>query len=590
MVSRFDTGEEVITVTGLSFDYEKAQKYLLSGSFVEHPKYGRQFSILTIERCLPSNEKEVISYLSSKSFPGIGKKAAQKIYEHFGDETLRILREDPDRIEELDLSLKQQLSLRDGLQELDDPENDTLFYLVSNGFNSNDAHKIFDKFRFECKEIAMDNPFRFYNEIYAISFETVKKFARKIEFPDSESKYKEAFLLYILNEYTFNTGNIYVTYEELQDHLYHYGRMNDLDEIIERAISHQYLIVEENMIYLAQDYADESFIASYLKSMDNDFHIDDTMIKEAINDLENAYSITYDDEQKNAISNFLTNSFSIIIGGPGTGKTTIIKSMAEIFRNYLPYRNLIVVAPTGRAAKRINEICNVESKTIHSLLRWDKENNVFVFNEENPIMYDAIIIDEFSMVDNSLFASLLRASKQVRKICIIGDNDQLPSIRPGDLLNDIVTSELFPITNLTNNYRQAEGSEIITLASDIIRNDVDPDRYHEDILFHDPKTESFDILQAIDEDLMNGYTLDDIQILTPMYKGEWGIDNLNILLQERYNPRNKDKNEKTVGKYLFRENDKILQLKNRPTDDVYNGDIGVLIEINEEEKYFLIDF
>ncbi|MBR4461015.1 MAG: AAA family ATPase [Erysipelotrichaceae bacterium] len=590
MVSRFDAGDEIITVTGLSFDYEKTQKYLLSGTFVDHPKYGRQFSVATIERLLPSNEKEVVSFLSSKAFPGIGKKAAQKIYDHFGDDTLKILKEDPERIHELDLSLKQQISLSEGLQSLDDPENDTLFYLVSNGFNNNDAHKIFDRFKYDCKEIAADNPFRFYNEIYAISFETVKKFASKIDFPDSEIKYKEAFLLYMLNEYTFNTGNIYVSHDELNDHLNYYGGMNDLDDIIQMALSHEYIFVEDDHIYLMQDYSDELFIAHYLNTLQNDFHIDQNKIQEAISDLETEYGITYDEQQKNAIANFLINEFSIITGGPGTGKTTIIKSMAKIFQTYLPYNNLIVVAPTGRAAKRINEICNVESKTIHSLLRWDKENNVFVFNEENPIMYDAIIIDEFSMVDNSLFASLLRASAQVKKICIIGDNDQLPSIRPGDLLDDIVRSGLFPVTALTSNYRQSEGNEIITLANDIIHNDVDLNRFHQDIHFYDPKTRNLSLIDLIDEDLNNGYTLDDIQILTPMYKGEWGIDNLNLIMQDRYNPSGIGKNEKSVGKYLFREGDKILQLKNRPNDDVYNGDIGTLLEINEEEKYFLIDF
>ncbi len=590
MVSRFAAGDEVITVTGLSFDYEKAQKYLLSGSFVEHPKYGRQFSVLTIERLLPNNEKEVISYLSSKAFPGIGKKAAKKIYDHFGDQTLTILKEHPERIDELDLTMKQQISLSEGLQALNDPENDTLFFLVSNGFNNNEAHKIYDRFKYDCKEIAEDNPFRFYNEIEAISFETVKRFASKIDFPDPENKYKEAFLLYIINEYTFNTGDIYVTYDELLNHLSHYGGMIDLEQILELAQSHDYIVIEEERIYLARDYSDELFIAHYLKHLQNDFHIDQEKIQEAIADLESEYGITYDEQQKNAIGNFLINEFSIIIGGPGTGKTTIIKSMAQIFRNYLPYNNLIVVAPTGRAAKRINEICNVESKTIHSLLRWDKENNVFVFNEENPILYDAIIIDEFSMVDNSLFASLLRASAQVKKICIIGDNDQLPSIRPGDLLGDIVSSDLFPLTVLTSNYRQAQGNEIITLANDIIHNEVDLEQFHNDIFFYDPKLRHFDLTGLIDQDLMNGYSLDDIQILTPMYKGEWGIDRLNQLLQERYNPAEPGKNEKTIGKYLFREGDKILQLKNRPLDDVYNGDIGTLLEINEEEKYFLIDF
>jgi exodeoxyribonuclease V alpha subunit len=190
MVSRFETAEEVITVTGLSFDYEKGQKYLLSGFFVDHPRYGRQFSITTVERLLPSNEKEVVSFLSSKAFPGIGKKAAQKIYDHFGDDTLAILKETPERMNEIGLSMKQQVSLSEGLQALNDPENDTLFYLVSNGFNNNEAHKIFERFKLACKEVAQDNPFRFYNEIYAIRFETVKRFAGKIHSPDSEIKSK----------------------------------------------------------------------------------------------------------------------------------------------------------------------------------------------------------------------------------------------------------------------------------------------------------------------------------------------------------------------------------------------------------------
>ncbi len=590
MVSRFETAEEVITVTGLSFDYEKGQKYLLSGFFVDHPRYGRQFSITTVERLLPSNEKEVVSFLSSKAFPGIGKKAAQKIYDHFGDDTLAILKETPERMNEIGLSMKQQISLSEGLQSLNDPENDTLFYLVSNGFNNNEAHKIFERFKLACKEVAQDNPFRFYNEIYAIRFETVKRFAGKIDFPDSEIKYKEAFLLYTLNEYTFNSGDIYVSYEELADHLNRYGGMDGLEEVLSLAVSHGYIVIEEDRIYLAQDHSDELFIANYLNHLKNDFRIDPEKIHEAINDLEAEYGITYDDQQKDAITNFLIHEFSIITGGPGTGKTTIIKSMAQIFQNYLPYNNLIVVAPTGRAAKRINEICNVESKTIHSLLRWDKESNVFVFNEENPILYDAIIIDEFSMVDNSLFASLLRASAQVKKICIIGDTDQLPSIRPGDLLDDIILSKRFPVTALCSNYRQNEGNEIISLANDIIRNNVDLSRFHSDIRLYDPRFGNFSLTELIDEDMANGYTLDDIQILTPMYKGEWGIDNLNLILQERYNPAGPGKNEKSVGKYLFREGDKILQLKNRPTDDVYNGDIGILLEINQEEKYFLIDF
>ena len=261
-----------------------------------------------------------------------------------------------------------------------------------------------------------------------------------------------------------------------------------------------------------------------------------------------------------------------------------------MFKDYFPYNNLIVVAPTGRAAKRINEICDVEAKTIHSLLRWNLETNTFVYNIDNPILYDTIIIDEFSMVDNNLFASLLKACKNVKKICVIGDDNQLPSIKPGYVLNDLIESNKFVVTHLISNYRQSSGSEIISLSNDIINNDIDLSRYNSDIKFFDVKKDNFNLIDMINDDLNNGFSLDEIQVLAPMYKGEWGIDNLNIQLQNTFNPKDKDKNEKPYGQYIFREKDKILQLKNRPMDDVYNGDIGILENIDLKEKSILVNY
>ena len=590
MVCKFDTCEGSITVTGPSFDYDEDQKYIISGNYVDHPKYGFQFNIKTLDKYLPTKKDEIINFLSSKSFKGIGKKVAEKIYDQLGDDCINILKNDIDLIEQLSLTDKQILGLKNGFINLNDPQNEIIFYLVSNGFSNIDSQKIFNKFKLDTLEVSKENPFRLYNEVYGINFNKVKEFAKNIEFDDAESKYKEAFLIHLIKNYTFNSGDIYIEKNHLISLLEKYGTFEDLDSILNDAVLHKYIINQNDNLYLYDDYQDENYIASYLNSLDNDLNLDEYRIIEGIINNENLLNISYDELQKQAISNFFNNNFSIIVGGPGTGKTTIVKAMVNMFKDYYPYNNLIVVAPTGRAAKRINEICDVEAKTIHSLLRWNLETNTFVYNIDNPILYDTIIIDEFSMVDNNLFASLLKACKNVKKICVIGDDNQLPSIKPGYVLNDLIESNKFVVTHLISNYRQSSGSEIISLSNDIINNDIDLSRYNSDIKFFDVKKDNFNLIDMINDDLNNGFSLDEIQVLAPMYKGEWGIDNLNIQLQNTFNPKDKDKNEKPYGQYIFREKDKILQLKNRPMDDVYNGDIGILENIDLKEKSILVNY
>ena len=590
MVSKFKTNEGTITVTGPSFDFERGERYILTGTYVDHPRYGFQFSMLTVERYISTRKEEIISFLKGKTFPGIGAKAAEKVYEYFGNDTLKILIDDPHRIAEVGLNDKQLLSIQSGFESMNDPQNEIMLYLVSNGFNNLDAGKIFSRFKLATKEVAEDNPFRFYSEIYGISFDKVKRFASTIEFDDAQNKYLEAYLIYLISEYSFNSGDIYIEYEKLLSILAYYGGMTKLDEIIFRCIDKDYIVKEGDRIYLFNDYQDERFISDYIRAFSGSLSLDEELIEQGIDDNEDRLRIVYHEKQKEAIRTFFKNDISIIVGGPGTGKTTIVKAMVEIFKEQFPFNNLIVAAPTGRAAKRINEICEVESKTIHSLLKWNKENNTFMFDAENPILYDAVIIDEFSMVDNSLFASLLKASSRVRKICIIGDHNQLPSIRPGNLLNDLIDSKTIPVTMLEYNYRQSEGNQIIDLAYDINRNDVSLDRYDRDITFYDILHDRFDLISLIRKDIDEGYSLDEIQILAPMYKGDFGIDHLNAMLQEAFNPKRIDKKEKKSGKFTFRVDDKILQLKNRPTDDVYNGDIGILEEIDDKEKYLMVNY
>lgn len=590
MVTRFATDDGTITVTGPSFDYERNERYILSGSYVDHPRYGFQFSLLTIEKYIPEEKEEIISFLKSSAFPGIGKKAAEKIYDCFGSATLTLLKDDPERVREAELSEKQYASIIEGFVTLNDPQKEVLLYLVSGGFSSNDAQRIYDRFRFATIEVGNDNPFRFYNEIYGIGFDKVKRFAARIDFDDAENKYREAYLIHLISEYTFNSGDLYLSREKLESVLDFYGGIENLDEIIDRCLDKKYLHIDDDRIYLYNDYYDEQYIADFIRSFKGGLNIDKELIEEGISISEAEHSIRYHEMQKEAIGQFFLNDMSIIIGGPGTGKTTIVKAMVDIFKRAYPFGNMIVAAPTGRAAKRINEICDVESKTIHSLLKWNKENNTFIFDIENPLVYDAIIIDEFSMVDNSLFSSLLKACGRVKKICIIGDNNQLPSIRPGNILNDLIDSGRIPVTHLEYNYRQSEGNEIISLAEDVRKNCVNISMYERDIRFYDIYRDHVDLIGLIRKDLNEGYTMDQIQVLAPMYRGEWGIDNLNDEMQEAFNPSDFSRKQRKAGKFTFREGDKILQLKNRPNDDVYNGDIGILEDVDDKEKSLMVNY
>jgi len=589
MVAKFKSEDGPLTVTGPFFEYEKGLKYELTGEYVEHPKYGFQFNYIKIEKHLGSNHDEIVSFLSSKIFKGVGKIAAERIYQTFKEDTLRILKDKPDAIYEVNITAKQAIAIIAGFETLNDPKNDIMFYLVSNGFNTLEAQRIFNTFDLVTKEVANTNPFRFYNEIFGISFDKVKKFASLIDFDDKQRKYKESFLIYLLTELLFQTGNTFSLLDDFSIYCQKYFVNESIEEYLQMCVDDKYMIIEDRKVYLFNDYYDEIYIASFLNTFKNALILDDDLFFEGIDNNQNTLSIKYDDRQIDAIKSFFKNGISIVVGGPGTGKTTIVKTMVNMFKAYFPFNNLICIAPTGRAAKRINEICDCDAKTIHSLLRWNKETNTFAYDIDNPILYDAIIIDEFSMVDSNLFACLLKACRNVKKICIIGDDNQLPSIRPGYVLNDLISSEKFVVTHLFANYRQKKGNEIIKLCSDIINEDVDLQRYNTDIFFYDIKKSHVDLISMISKNTEEGFSLNDIQVLAPMYRGVFGIDNLNITIQEAFNPYD-GSIQKNIGKYNIRINDKILQLKNRPTDDVYNGDIGICSEIDLVEKNVTVNY
>ena len=591
MVSFFECSDgDRITITGPSFEYEPYVKYTITGYFNEHPKYGIQFSLVSLKRFVPSKKDEVVKFLSSSTFKGIGKKCAERIYDTYKEDTLKILKSDPSSITNLNLTSKQEAALINGLAGFGEQEDDIIFSLISAGFTTVEANKIKNAYKENTALVLKDNPYQIYYDVYGISFSKIVNCFKNVEVEDKELKFKEGYLIYLFKELSFKRGDIYLY---LEDFINEYNKYYDNGlSTIDRCLKKELLIKEEDRYYLTSDYEDEKYIASFLNSFGEELDIDDLNLNEAIKDNESANGITLDNYQKEAIKTFFNEKMSMIIGGPGSGKTTLIKCLVEIFKEFFVYQNIIVVAPTGRAAKRISEISNVESKTIHSLLRWNKEDNTFTNNINNPILYDCLIIDEFSMVDSSLFASLLKACGYVKKICIIGDDRQLPSIRQGNVLSDLINSNKFKITYLKENHRQKQGSDIISLANDIVNNSVNFDLYKNDISFVDIRNvNENDIISMIKKDINIGYeSMESFEILSPMYKGTYGIDNLNAILQNAFNPKRKELKEKKVGLVTFRENDKILELKNRPSDDVYNGDVGILDEINEEEKYLLVKY
>lgn len=587
-IMRFmDHNEGPIVVTGNLSEVKLDHDYILFGEYVNHPKYGFQFKVMHYELDLPSTLESVVAYLSNDLFKGIGKRKATKVAEYFGEDTLKILKDNPERIYEVDLKPNDQQVIIDVLKTNLQFE-DSFYYLISLGVPSKDLNKIINKYQEKTKEIVTNNPYQLYYDIYGIGFLKCEEIAKRLNIADDYPYRLSALVAYIAADLCFRSGNTYLSYQELNNAFYRIKQNEHLsfDDALMQAMKEKVVIEKNGNFYPRIQYLAEDNIARFLYQNSHRYDYDQKVLDKEIGELEKQFAITYGQAQKTAFNEFYKNKISLIIGGPGTGKTTIVKALVQSIHDLHPLYDLHVVAPTGRAAKRIAELCNVESSTIHSLLKWDKESNTFSFNDFNPLLLDVLIIDEFSMVDNWLFGELVKALPNLKRICIIGDDNQLPSVGPGNLLNEIIQSGCFKVTRLDRIYRQESQSDIIELSYDILNNTIDFNKYHKDILFI--KDENLDtketIVDLFKQYLDDGFSLNDLQLLAPMYKGHLGIDVLNDMIQEAFNPPNNLKAKYKTKYRLFREGDKILQLKNQNPDDVYNGGIGEIVEIKYVDK------
>ena len=584
-----DIYEDTVIITGILPVLDYDSMYNLEGNYIDHPKYGVQFTVLKWEKLLPSSSESIIRYLSSPIFTGIGKKLASSIVEKVGENTLEKIKENPDVLNGIPrlTERKKEIIINNLLNNDDELEKIMQFFMLHN-ISVRNATRINRIYKDKAIEVIKENPYRLFYECDGFGFKTSDKIAQSLDISFDDERRVEAILLYIVNSLIMNTGDSYVENKILKE--YFYKAMNkeninsEYENILFKCLYRSTLIQEDEKIYTKAQYDAKEYISSFLSefpfAMLNSY--DKTQLDNALNQVQELLNITYEAKQMEAIKKFFDSDLMILTGGPGTGKTTVVRGIVHVFKQLYPFSTIVCSAPTGRAAKRLKDLTDTSnSVTIHSLLQWDLETNTFGKNENEPLLIDLLIIDEFSMVDNWLFYNLLKASIHIKKICIIGDEDQLPSVGPGSLLKDLIDTQLFPLVRLDHIFRQQDGSGVIKLAKDIKDNKVNLSSYQNDVAFYKLENTLIvsNILSIVQSALNKGYTLNDVQVLSCMYKGSVGIDRLNINLQKCFNPYNKNLRELKIGYKTFRVNDKILQLKNQPDDDVYNGDIGILVEI-----------
>lgn len=595
--------DRVITFTGYFHELNDMDTYLFYGKLVNHQKYGEQFQVDSYERCKPEEKNSIIEFLTSGLFKGIGEKKAKAIVDVLGKDTLKVILENPDNLILIPGVTKKNIeTLHNKLQEYE-ASYETILYLGGLGFSTKDAMIVYNFYKNKTKQVIEENIYKLVQDIYNLNFKKIDFIALKNGIEKGSMIRVEASLIYIMNEVSDAYGHSYYYKEELSSLLPRVIGVNISDEKIEEALKNLeknlLIIVKEEKYYLKEMYESESLIVKRFRLLSHEKDLITKDIDNKIKEIGEFFGIVYNEEQLEAIKESYQKKFLIITGGPGTGKTTIMKAITELYRqmNKLDYSSLqekiALLAPTGRAAKRMTETTLLRASTIHRFLKWQKETNKFQVNEYNKSKVEFVIIDEASMIDTYLMASLLKGISANCKIVMVGDDHQLPSVGPGQVLHDLIQSEKLPVIKLTELYRQGKDSNILSLAYDIRQGTINEKIFNvgDDLTFikSSPNQVINNILEITDT--YKDLSYKDFQILCPMYKTIAGIDEINNHIQKKFNKKAKDKKEIATSEVIFREGDKVIQLTNMPDENVYNGDIGIIKEIKTSpKKEIIIDF
>lgn len=595
-----DIINKTITFTGYFHELNTEDTYNFYGKYVFHERYGYQFQVSSYERVEPEGKDAVVEFLTSSFVKGCGEKTAKKIVEVLGDNAIALIKEDKNNLFKCGIAPATAEKIYNSIMNYYDSD-EIIIYLKSLDFSVKEITKMLSMYGKNSKHIVENN---LYSLVDFIDFNKLDKIYFKIYEITNEMRIL-ACIIETLKRLSFEKGDTYSYKEEIYEYMLHEFKI-DLYDIFDSCIETLKYQGEiktiDNKYYLMNNYRDELTIRDSLFDI---FEHDTNMLHNfdnLLHEIELEYHITYNDEQIKAIKEALTNSVTIITGGPGTGKTTIINGLLRMFQyvNNLTdlqmNRNVALLAPTGRASKRMSETTNYGASTIHRYLKWNHETKEFGVNEYNPNEHRFIIIDETSMIDNELMASLLRGIDHNCKIVLVGDEFQLPSVGPGNILKDLIASDMFPHVRLENIYRQSDNSFIPILAREIknvdIESNLEEKRDDYNFLNCDRQHVKSMLKEIVNRCIQKGLNENDIQVLAPMYKGENGIDNLNIILQELFNPYNDKLEEVHIGPVIYRQNDKIINLVNNVEQNIFNGDIGYIKEINTKKssEFMVIDY
>ncbi|MGI6712246.1 MAG: ATP-dependent RecD-like DNA helicase [Bacillota bacterium] len=567
----------------------------LKGEWKMDSKYGKQFVVQDYRETIPATAAGIEKYLGSGLIKGIGPVFAKRIVHHFKEDTLRVLEEEADYLTEVEgIGQKRVEMIKKAWQEQKEIKNVMLF-LQSNGVSTGYAVKIFKTYGNESVEIVKANPYRLADDIWGIGFKTADKIAQKMGFDRNSFERCRSGIVYVLNELS-NEGHCYAGREQLIEEA---EKMLEIEKslinaTLNRMVEDKTVIHDEgDTVFLPPFYHSELGVAKRIKEIISEKSILEIQdVERTIENIKQQQKITYDEMQKDAIKKAVSSKFMILTGGPGTGKTTTTLGIIHVFQ--LAGANILLAAPTGRAAKRMSEATGMEAKTIHRLLEY-KPSGGYQRNEENPLECDVLIIDETSMVDIILMYNLLKAVSNETIVILVGDIDQLPSVGAGNVLKDIINSGIVNVVRLTKIFRQALGSAIITNAHKINKG-IFPELKggrNSDFFFieeEEPSKAVQVIRDLCTKRLPVYYQVDpisDIQVLCPMQRGETGAANLNAVLQDALN--HSDISIK-YGGTVFRLGDKVMQIKNNYDKNVFNGDIGSIAQIDMEERTLVLSF
>lgn len=605
-VARVITDDEsLVTIVGYLPKISEDVIYEFSGNWVTHQSYGRQLKVETFKKAEAQSLSGLISYLSSSFFTGIGPKTAEKIVEALGTDAIDKIMDDPTVLDIVGLSPIRIKKLHHQIEENQVNEH-ILVTLYGYNISGKIAMKLIDSYALSTLEKIEENPYRLIDDIDGIGFLKADEIAFKLGVDKDDMRRIKAAILYTFEHVAYSNGDLYLDKDELYKYTTQTLNLNvDINQGIAALQEEKRLIIEDDRYYLAISYHTEKALAKCMLDIDNEplDDVDINYINTLIDAVELQKNIVYTNVQKDAIRQALTHKITVITGGPGTGKTTIIDGLIEVYRLYhnlkdkgpMLYQKVALLAPTGRAAKRIKEILGLNASTIHRHLGFGYDG-IFSYDDTHPLPQDFIVVDEASMIDLYLAHQLFQAVLPHAQVVIVGDVDQLPSVGPGQVLYDIISSKRVEVVRLNQIHRQAKDSQIITLARKVNEQNldmVDLESINDVYLYHAYTNQIHSIIvKQVQGALNQGYSMiEDLQVLAPMYRGDLGIDKLNQVLQQAFNPD--PEAFITYGDKSYASGDKVIQLVNDPERAIMNGDIGVVTKVGtntDHKKYLVVRF